>query len=72
MQPPAPHPGKQHSDKPMVAATDSYKEHMRQRGYSENSILGHKSLKTTEIYTHPSARTLQGVKNPLDSMNFQL
>jgi len=29
-------------------------------------LLGHKSSRTTEIYTHVSMRNLRDVKNPLD------
>jgi len=28
--------------------------------------LGHKSSKTTEIYTHVSMKSLKNIKNPLD------
>jgi len=31
-------------------------------------LLGHKSSKTTEIYTHVSTRNLSAIKNPLDSL----
>ncbi len=31
-------------------------------------LLGHKSSKTTEIYTHVSAKDLSAIKNPLDSL----
>jgi len=31
-------------------------------------ILGHKSSKTTEIYTHVSKTSLTSIKNPLDSI----
>ena len=31
-------------------------------------ILGHKSSKTTEIYTHVSARNLGAIKSPLDTI----
>jgi len=30
--------------------------------------LGHKSSKTTEIYTHVSTKDLRAIKNPLDSL----
>ena len=29
-------------------------------------LLGHASVKTTEIYTHVSQRQLQGIRSPLD------
>lgn len=32
-------------------------------------LLGHKSSKTTEIYTHVSQRTKQKIPNPLDQLN---
>ena len=31
-------------------------------------LLGHKSSKTTEIYTHVSAKNLSAIKNPLDGI----
>jgi integrase len=31
-------------------------------------LLGHNSIKTTEIYTHISTRTIGKIKSPLDSM----
>jgi site-specific recombinase XerD len=31
-------------------------------------LLGHNSIKTTEIYTHVSTRTIGKIKSPLDSM----
>jgi integrase/recombinase XerD len=33
-------------------------------------LLGHSNSKTTEIYTHISNRLIQGVKSPLDNLNF--
>ncbi len=32
-------------------------------------ILGHKSSKTTEIYTHVSTKNIGIIKSPLDSLN---
>lgn len=32
-------------------------------------LLGHKSLKTTEIYTHVTNRHLQSIKSPLDTLD---
>jgi len=32
-------------------------------------ILGHKSSKTTEIYTHVSTKNIGRIKRPLDSLN---
>ncbi|OAG28470.1 hypothetical protein TH606_01840 [Thermodesulfatator autotrophicus] len=31
-------------------------------------LLGHKSTKTTEIYTHVSKKNLSAIKNPLDDL----
>ena len=31
------------------------------------TLLGHGSSKTTEIYTHVATNVLSGIKNPLDS-----
>ena len=33
-------------------------------------MLGHKSIKTTEIYTHVSNKNLQNIKSPLDDIDF--
>ena len=32
------------------------------------ALLGHKSSKTTEIYTHVSNRALKKIKSPLDNI----
>ena len=32
-------------------------------------ILGHKSTRTTEIYTHVSAKSLKNIKNPIDDFD---
>jgi site-specific recombinase XerD len=32
-------------------------------------MLGHKSSRTTEIYTHVSTRSLQNIKNPIEDMD---
>jgi integrase len=34
-------------------------------------ILGHKSSKTTEIYTHASTKDIGRIKSPLDSLNLK-
>jgi len=31
-------------------------------------LLGHKSSKTTEIYTHVSVKNIQTIKSPFDSL----
>ena len=50
-----------------------YATHMLERGtdlrYIQN-LLGHKSSKTTEIYTHVSMRKLIDLNNPLDDIQF--
>jgi len=37
-------------------------------GIGEEEISGHKSSKTTEIYTYVSRASLTKIKNPLDSI----
>jgi len=32
-------------------------------------LLGHKSSKTTEIYTHVSNKSLSSITSPLDNLN---
>lgn len=34
------------------------------------SLLGHSSSKTTEIYTHVTSKALSGIKSPLDHLDF--
>jgi len=34
-------------------------------------LLGHKSSKTTEVYTHVSNKELSKIKNPLDSLQIK-
>jgi integrase/recombinase XerD len=49
----------------------SYATHLHEQGTDIlviKRLLGHKSLKTTEIYTHLSKKTLHGVKNPIDQL----
>jgi len=33
-------------------------------------LLGHKSSKTTEVYTHVSNKSLGKIRSPLDAMDF--
>jgi len=50
----------------------SYATHLHEGGLDIRYIqelLGHKSSKTTEIYTHVSRRNLLSINNPLDDLN---
>ncbi|MCK9305563.1 MAG: tyrosine-type recombinase/integrase [Bacteroidales bacterium] len=50
----------------------SYATHLLESGVSLRYIqvlLGHKSSKTTEIYTHVSMTGLQNIKNPADDFD---
>jgi len=49
----------------------SYATHLLEAGtnlrYSQE-LLGHKSSKTTEIYTHVTDKNLQKIKSPFDDL----
>jgi site-specific recombinase XerD len=50
----------------------SFATHLLEQGINLRyiqEILGHSSIKTTEIYTHVSSRQLTKIKNPLDNLN---
>ena len=50
----------------------SFATHLLEQGISIRYIqelMGHSSIKTTEIYTHVSSRQLSKIKNPLDNLN---
>jgi len=49
----------------------SYATHLHENGTDIlliQRLLGHQSMKTTEIYTHISKKSLHGVKNPIEDM----
>jgi integrase/recombinase XerD len=35
-------------------------------------LLGHKNIKTTEIYTHVTSKAIQGLKSPLDVLKIEI
>lgn len=50
----------------------SYATHLHEAGYDIRIIqelLGHKSSKTTEIYTHISTKSIKNVKSPFDDLD---
>ncbi len=50
----------------------SYATHLMDAGTNQHviqKVLGHKNIKTTEIYTHVSKTLLQKIYNPFDNLN---
>ncbi len=50
----------------------SFATHLLEQGINLRyiqEILGHSSIKTTEIYTHVCSRQLTKIQNPLDNLN---
>ena len=50
----------------------SFATHLLEQGINLlyiKELLGHSSIKTTEIYTHVSSKQLRKIKNPLDNLN---
>ena len=52
----------------------SFATHLLEQGINLRYIqelMGHSSIKTTEIYTHVSSKQLSKIKNPLDNLNIE-
>ena len=57
---------------PCIGLRHSFATHLLEGGTDLRPIqelLGHKSGKTTEIYTHFNTKDISKVKSPLDSLN---
>jgi len=53
----------------------SFATHLHERGVDIRIIqelLGHKSTRTTEIYTHVSSKTIKNIKSPFDDLELKL